>query len=165
LLCRPAELFFIEREGVLWDKQEVLIKVADNSAGDPKRPKNRNPRRIILPPPAAEAARIVPPRLDVPWLFYTQTGRRFSKSTLLYYWNPVRTLFGKPGMDFYELKHAGASHYVNELDIDPADVAFQIGHTDGGRLVRSTYGHPEEKRARDRMQEAFRERMRNGDHR
>ena len=55
--------------------------------------------------------------------------------------------------------HAGTSHYVNELNVDPADVSFQTGHTDGGRLIRTLYGHPEEKRARDRMQEAFRQRM------
>lgn len=159
LLIRPAELAFIERSDVLWDTGEVLVLDSDDGRGLPKLPKNDNKRKIILPPPAAEAARLVPPRIDVPWLFYTQTGRRFNKSSFNYYWNPVRVLFGRPGMDFYELKHAGCSHYVNELELDPQDVAVQAGHQDGGYRIRTLYGHPEEKRARERMQEAFRNRI------
>jgi hypothetical protein len=31
----------------------------------------------------------------------------------------------------------------------------QLGHTDGGRLVMTLYGHPNEDRARDRLDIAF----------
>jgi integrase len=158
VLCRLAELYFIARDDILWTEEELLLIDADDGAGDPKAPKNWNPRRVILPPQAAQAAKIVPPRIDVPWLFYTKTGKQFNKGSLFYYWNPVRTLFGRPGMDFYELKHAGTSYYVNELDLDEEDIAFQIGHMDGGKLIRTLYGHREERRARARMKEAFRER-------
>ena len=30
-----------------------------------------------------------------------------------------------------------------------------LGHTDGGRLVMTLYGHPDERRARDRLRMAF----------
>ncbi len=35
------------------------------------------------------------------------------------------------------------------------DVAVQLGHTDGGALVMSTYGHPSEDAARDRLRKAY----------
>ena len=95
------------------------------------------------------------PRLDVPWLFVTPRGRRFSKSSLYYYWNPVRAAFGRPGMDFYELRHFCATHLL-ELGVSHADVAVQLGHTDGGALVMSTYGHPSEDAARERLKRAYR---------
>ena len=66
-----------------------------------------------------------------------------SQEQPLYYWNPVRAAFGRPGMDFYELRHFCATHLL-ELGVSHADVAVQLGHTDGGALVMSTYGHPSE---------------------
>jgi integrase len=90
----------------------------------------------------------------VPWLVVTKRGRRFSKSSLHYYWNPVRAAFGRPGMDFYELRHFCATHLL-ELGVSHADVAIQLGHTDGGALVMSTYGHPSEDLARERLKRAY----------
>lgn len=93
-------------------------------------------------------------RLDVPWLVVTPRGRRFTESSLYYYWNPVRAAFGRPGMDFYELRHFCATHLL-ELGVSHADVAIQLGHTDGGALVMSTYGHPSEEGARERLKRAY----------
>jgi hypothetical protein len=41
-----------------------------------------------------------------------------------------------------------------ELGLSPADVAVQLGHTDGGALVMSTYSHPSERQARQRILDA-----------
>jgi integrase len=41
-------------------------------------------------------------------------------------------------MHFYELRHFCATHLL-ELGVSHADVAVQLGHTDGGALVMSTY--------------------------
>jgi integrase len=57
-------------------------------------------------------------------------------------------------MDFYELRHFCATHLL-ELGLSLADVAIQLGHTDGGALVMSTYGHPSEDAARERLKRAF----------
>ena len=81
-------------------------------------------------------------------------GGSSAKSSLLYYWNPVRAAFGRPGMDFYELRHFCATHLL-ELGVSHADVAMQLGHTDGGALVMSTYGHPSEDCARERLKRAY----------
>jgi integrase len=149
---RPGELFALHRADVGHD--EVVIRRNLDGTGQLKLPKNGKERVVILPPPAREALLGVVPRVDVPWLFVTRTGRQFRKSSLLYYWNPVRAAFGRPGMDFYELRHFCATHLL-ELGVSHADVAVQLGHTDGGALVMSTYGHPSEELARERLKRAF----------
>ena len=149
---RPGELFALERRDVGHD--EVTIRQNLDGTGTLKAPKNGRERIVVLPPPARDALADVPARLDVPWLFVTPRGRRFSKCSLYYYWNPVRAAFGRPGMDFYELRHFCATHLL-ELGVSHADVAVQLGHTDGGALVMSTYGHPSEDAARERLKRAY----------
>jgi integrase len=56
-------------------------------------------------------------------------------------------------MDFYE-RHYCATELLR-LGVSHADVAVQLGHTDGGSLVMSTYGHPSEDDARARLRAAF----------
>ena len=125
-----------------------------DGTGQLKLPKNGKRRVVILPPPARDALLDVAPRIDTSWLFVTGRGRQFRKSSLLYYWNPVRAAFGRPGMDFYELRHFCATHLL-ELGVSHSDVAVQLGHTDGGLLVMSTYGHPSEDGARERLKQAY----------
>jgi integrase len=149
---RPGELFALERSDV--GRDEVTIRQNLDGTGIIKVPKNGRERIVVLPPPAREVLADVPVRLDVPWQFVTPRGRRFTKSSLYYYWNPVRAAFGRPGMDFYELRHFCATHLL-ELGVSHADVAIQLGHTDGGALVMSTYGHPSEDLARERVKRAY----------
>jgi integrase len=149
---RPGELFALERRDV--GKDEVTIRQSLDATGQIKAPKNGRVRTVILPPPAREALAEVPARVDVPWLFVTPRGRQFTKSSHLYYWRAVRTGFGRPTMDFYELRHFCATHLL-ELGVAHADVAVQLGHTDGGALVMSTYGHPSEDAARERLKRAY----------
>jgi integrase len=149
---RPAELFALERSDIRSD--EVVIRQSLDGTGEVKRPKNGKERIVILPPPARNALDDVPRWVDMPWLFTTPRGRRLSKGSHYYYWRPVRTLFGRPGMDFYELRHFCATHLLG-LGVSHADVAVQLGHTDGGRLVMSIYGHPSEWDARPRLKRAY----------
>jgi hypothetical protein len=131
-----------------------VIRQSLDGTGQLKRPKSGNERIVILPPAARQALGDDPAWMDVPWLFTTPTGKRFTKGTHLYYWRPVRTLVGRPTMDFYELRHLCATHLL-ELGVAHADVAVQLGHTDGGALVMSTYGHQTEKGARERLKRAY----------
>lgn len=149
---RPGELFALERSDVGAD--EVVIRHSLDGTGKLKKPKNGRERVVILPPPARQALADVVPRLDVPWLFVTKRGRQLREPSLTYYWHPVRAAFGRATMDFYELRHFCATHLL-ELGLSPADVAVQLGHTDGGALVMSTYGHPSEDAARERLKRAF----------
>jgi integrase len=149
---RPGELFALERTDVRGD--EVVIRQSLDGTGKLKLPKNNKERVVILPPPARLALSDVVPRLDVPWLFVSKRGKQLRETSLTYRWHPVRAAFGRPTMDFYELRHFCATHLL-ELGLSPADVAVQLGHTDGGALVMSTYGHPSEDAARERLKRAF----------
>lgn len=150
--CRPAELYMLKWSDI--SEGEVRIRENLGSTGEVTAPKNGRLRRVILPPPAREALREMPRRATSPYVFTTKTGRRFNKSSHYYYWNPARASYGRPEMDFYELRHFCATHLL-ELGVSHADVAVQLGHTDGGALVMSTYGHPSEDAARHRLLAAF----------
>jgi integrase len=155
----PAELFVLERDDVDQEREEIRISRSLGSGGEVTLPKNGKPRTVVLPPPAREAMVSFPRRVDVPWLFTSKTGTRLSKISHYYLWNRVRDVAGRPGMDFYELRHFFAT-YLLEQGLSPADVAIQLGHTDGGALVMSTYGHPSEVAARQRIKKAFRPKVR-----
>jgi integrase len=114
---RPGELYALERQDVQAD--EVVIRQSLDGTGQIKLPKNGKERIVILPPPARAALADVPAWVDVPWLFATPRGRRFSKGTHLHYWRPVRAVFGRPTMDFYELRHFCATHLLNLAPIWP----------------------------------------------
>ena len=151
---RPGELFTLKWADVDFAVGEVRIRTSLGSTGEVTLPKNGRPRTVILPPPAADALRSMPRRSESPYVFTTPNGKRFSKTSHYYWWRAVRLAFGEPTMDFYELRHFCATHLL-ELGVSHADVAVQLGHTDGGALVMSTYGHPSEDAARDRLRAAF----------
>lgn len=156
---RPGELFMLKWADVDFAAGEVRVRTSLGTTGEVTLPKNGKPRTVILPPPAAEALRSMPRRADSPYVFTTPNGKRFSKSSHYYWWRAVRLAFGEPEMDFYELRHFCATHLL-ALGVSHADVAVQLGHTDGGALVMSTYGHPSDDAARDRLRAAFEEQPR-----
>ena len=129
---RPAELFMLKWTDVDFAKCEVRIRTSLGSTGEVTLPKNGSARTVILPPPAAEALRSMPRRAGSPWVFTTPSGRRFSKTSHYYWWRAVKVAFGAPEMDYYELRHFCATLLL-ELGVNHADVAVQLGHTDGGR--------------------------------
>jgi hypothetical protein len=43
------------------------------------------------------------------------------------------------------------------LGLDARDIAFHVGHQDGGELVRKVYGHADASLARERVRAAFRQ--------
>lgn len=151
---RPAELFLIKWSDLDFAKSAVHIRCSLGGTGDVTLPKNGKARTVVLPPSAADALRSMPRRADAPFVFTTPKGTHFTKTTHYYYWRAVKVAAGRPDMDFYELRHFCATRLL-ELGLSPADVAVQLGHTDGGALVMSTYGHPSEDAARQRIAEAF----------
>jgi integrase len=150
---RPGELF-----GLQWDDLDLRTGEARIARaivnGRETTPKNGKARTVIVPPPALEALRRMPRRVDTEHVFTSVTGRRLSKGSLLWAWKEVRAAAGRNGMDFYELRHCCATLLL-ERGVSHADVAIQLGHTDGGALVMSTYGHPSEELARERLKRAF----------
>lgn len=91
---------------------------------------------------------------STPRLFSTRTGAQWRQPSLSTHWGPVRDAAGRPDMDFYELRHYCATRLL-ELGLRDDEVAVQLGHTDGGELVRRVYGHPNDRRALERVRVAL----------
>lgn len=166
---RPGEVFGVRWGDIDFARAEVGVE-RRLYAGHCDLPKNGERRDVILPPPAAEALRAMPRTLSGDEVFRSKRGKPYSTILLRSYWLPVRSAFearlaparadelaqarGKPHLDYYELRHFCATMLL-ERGVDAADVALQLGHTDGGILVRRLYGHPDKAAARDRLRAAF----------
>lgn len=68
------------------------------------------------------------------------------------YWNIG---LGKTSL-YLATRHLYGWYALNVLELPPHVIALQLGHADGGRLVRELYGHPDAALARARTREAFR---------
>jgi len=149
---RPAEIFALKWGCLDFAAHEIAVMEQLDRRGRPKPPKNGEPRIIAMLPEAAAAIKSIPRQLASPGEIVFRTSRLclFSLSKLHYYWNPIRAAFGKPEMDFYELRHYCATLML-ENGVAPADLALHFGHRDGGGLVVKTYGHQSEDAARSRI--------------
>lgn len=150
---RPGELAALKWADLDPANRQAVISRALDGQGGEKTPKNGLARQIILPPRALEALGMVARRTDSPYVFHSPRGKGLRKGSLNYLWRPVAAAWRTRGgrdVDLYELRHACATLLL-ERGLRPADVAVQLGHTDGGRLVQILYGHPDEERALDRL--------------
>jgi integrase len=152
---RPAEMFVLQWSDLELAQSQIRINRSLGNTGEITLPKNGLRRCVVLPPQAREVLLAMPRRADSPYVFTTPGGQRFSKTSHYYYWRLLRLAAKRPDMAFYELRHFCATHLL-ELGVSHADVAVQLGHTDGGALVMSTYGHPSDEAARVRVLEAYR---------
>lgn len=121
-------------------------------------PKNSKTRVITLTPPAREAIQILP--RESKWAFTTMRGHNYTPSTRSYHWDRVRTAMNWLDRESRTVLYTATRHFAgwylyDVLGLDSEDVAFQLGHEDGGELVRTLYGHKERKRALVRIDEAF----------
>ena len=167
---RPGELFGLRWSDVDFDRNLIRVSRAYIAkTGTFGLPKSQEPRTVVLTPGAEDALKLL--RREGEAVFVTKQGRPFTPRVHHYYWDPVRRAFfrelpedhhlkvrkaanPRDVLDFYELRHFCAT-YLLELGLSPADVAVQLGHRDGGALVMSTYGHPSQDAARDRIRKAF----------
>jgi integrase len=90
------------------------------------------------------------------WVFTTLRGTHYTASSRSHHWNRVRCAAGLGQMDLYTAtRHYFAWYALNVLDLPPHVIALQLGHRDGGGLVRTNYGHPDAAIARERVRQAF----------
>jgi integrase len=151
--CRPGEAFVLRRDNLdLKNDEAELIANYDRSAGtETPGTKNRLTRKIVVPthPELRDALANLPVHLHQPYVF-TNQGMPWKPPTWYNRWNQIRKLSGNPKMRFYDLRHFCATQLL-EAGVEDADVAVQLGHEDGGELVRTVYGHPSRDAARDRI--------------
>lgn len=152
---RRGEVVVLEWGDIDFDRNEIEVSKTLSNDTEVLPPKNGKPRTIVLPPQAREALSQVPRRIDTERIFSTKMGRRFSKSTFHYAWNPVRCAAGRPALDWHELRHFTATYLVQDIGLMPAEAAHQLGHSDGGKLIMELYAHPDEDRMRNAIKQAF----------
>jgi integrase len=143
---RPGEIFALEWTDV--DFEAMRIRVMRRVyRGKTALPKSNRTRTIVLTPEARDVLLTVP--RDGALIFTAKAGGQLGQSLLTDYWAPIATDFGerpdKNGeldwVDFYELRHRCAYWLYVELGMPDRIVAVQLGHTDGGKLIRELYGH------------------------
>ncbi len=149
---RPGELFALRRDDI--QGQLCVIERALSSKTRQVGPTKTGRSRTVIVPPAAQDALLDVPPHPGGLLFMSPRERQWNQTSHYGYWKTLRTQAKRPGMDFYEMRHAAATMLL-ERGVSHADVAVQLGHTDGGALVMSTYGHPAEDGARARMLAAY----------
>lgn len=177
---RPGEIFGLDRPNLKLKRGEVEIFRQFHKRRI-QLPKNGLTRTLPFIPPRAEAALLRMPRRVHPAicpqtkgeiLFPGKRGQRISQQALLDYWRPVRAAFeasldperraelraprnpDSPEMDFYELRHWGATDMA-EKDIEDWVGALMMGHEDGGKLFRELYSHPSRRVAAERLRRAY----------
>jgi integrase len=135
---RPAELYGLRWSDVDLRNDEVRVaRQYSKSTRTFELPKNGKQRDIALTGPAKAALLEMPRPLDADELiFRASRGGPITGRVQHYYWHPVRCGFGRPSLDFYELRHFCASWLFNDLALPAQDVAHQLGHSDGGALVQ-----------------------------
>lgn len=148
---RPGELFALRRDDVAGQLCTVERSLARTGEIGPT--KTGRSRTVTIPPPAQDALEDVPIHPSG-LLFTSPHDRMWTQPSHHRYWQSLRKLAKRPGLAFYELRHAAAT-FMLERGVTPWDVAIQLGHTDGGQLVMELYGHPSEAGARARLLAAW----------
>lgn len=93
---------------------------------------------------------------DSEFVFATGRGTHYTPNSRIFHWNKLRVKAGLEHVDFYlATRHHFAWHALNVLGLDPAIIAEQLGHKDGGKLVEQLYGHPDRGLRRAKIREAF----------
>lgn len=102
--------------------------------------------------PPARVLDEVPHRPD-PLAFHSPRGQPLIKGTHGWSWKAVRAR-ADVDVRWHDLRHFCATQLL-ELGVDHFAVSIQLGHTDGGQLVMSRYGHPSVAAAKQRLLQPF----------
>ena len=147
---RAGELFALKWEDIGVDY--ILIRRSRKRDGSMGKPKNGKERKIAFVAPA-QVLDDLPHREDG-FVFHSPRGNPLIQGSHHYAWRSVRAAAGLRWMRWHDWRHFCATRLL-EMGMSHFDVSIQLGHTDGGALVMSTYGHPSHDAARARLVEAF----------
>lgn len=164
---RIGELCGLMWEDILWEEGKIHVqRQYRHRVKDLSLPKSQESRKIVMLEPVANALRDLPRLNGEGFVFYGRRDHRsYTPPSHSYFWAPVRAAFwaGLPkarqdqipqGFDFHELRHFCGS-YLADIGLSPQDIAFQLGHTDGGKLAQELYVHTYEDHASERIRRAF----------
>ncbi|MCW2953218.1 MAG: phage integrase [Conexibacter sp.] len=155
---RPGELDALGWKQIRWDDEEIDVTLQWNVKAREFTEPKYGPYTIALVERAKEPLLRAFARRDndAEYVFTTLRGHHYTPSTRIHHWDRVRTVDGLGDWSLYlATKHFFGSYALNQLGLDPAIIAEQFGHRDGGKLVEQLYGHPDKRRRRDLLRQAF----------
>ena len=147
---RPGELDALRHENIDYERSRIHVLEQFNATTRTfTLPKNGRTREA----PLTESARAALLALaeEGEFCFVPLRSTHFTPSSRSYHWKAVRAATGWTGTLYLATRHFAGAYMVNELEMDSEDVAIALGHTDGGTLVRTLYGHRDRDRALDRV--------------
>ena len=153
---RPGELDALRWTKVDFQAETVLVDEQWNAKTRSfETPKHHHIRTIALTEPARDRLLSLP--CESEFAFTTLRGSHYRPSSRAYHWNRIRCSAGLGNVDLYTAtRHYFGWYALNVLELPDHVIAAQFGHRDGGKLVRTLYGHPDAAIARHRVREAFR---------
>ena len=137
---RPGELDGLRWSSVDFGRERIrVVEQFNRTSRSRTLPKTGVVREAILTPPAREA-------LEGLWrgsefCFTNLHGRPWTDSARAKHWNKVRKAVGYTGTLYNATRHFSGWYMTNVLGLADSVVAIALGHEDGGKLVRTTYGH------------------------
>lgn len=156
---RPGEIDAMRWDWLDLDANRIHVREQWNvKARTWSLPKNDKTRTILLTPQAREALMRAPK--DGPFCFANLRGNHWTPSARNHHWDRVRTKMGWLERDSRVALYLATRHFAgwflyNVLELPAEDVAIQLGHEDGGELVRVLYGHRDRARTLARIERAF----------
>jgi integrase len=155
---RPGELDALRWTKVDFQAETILVDEQWNvKTREFTGPKCHHPRTIALTEPARDRLLSLPHESE--FVFTTLRGSHYLPSSRNHHWNRVRAAAGLGKTNLYlATRHYFGWYAFNVLGLSDKDIALHLGHRDGGKLVRTLYGHPDEQIAADKVREAFRTR-------
>jgi integrase len=153
---RPGELDALQWPQIRWADEEIDITIQWNVKAKTFTEPKYGPYTIALVGHARETLLRARRDSNSPYVFPTIRGTHYTPSSRTHHWNRVRIAAGIADTTLYlATRHYFGWYALNVLGLDPAIIAEQLGHKDGGRLVEQLYGHPDKKIRRAQIREAF----------
>lgn len=156
---RPGEL-----DALRWDRVDFaagriyVVEQWNVKTRSFELPKNGKTRVVLLTPQAREA--LLRHQNGLKWCFENTRGDHWTPSARSHHWDRIRALMGWLERDsrkslYLSTRHFAGWYLYNVLELPAEDVAIQLGHEDGGELVRTLYGHRDRHRTLARIERAF----------
>lgn len=153
---RPGELDALQWPQIRWADGEIDVTIQWNAKTRSFTAPKYGPYTVALVGHARETLLAAKHDSDGPYVFTTIRDTHYTPSSRTHHWNRVRAAARLGNVPLYlATRHYFGWYALNVLELDPAIIAEQLGHKDGGKLVEQLYGHPDRKRRLAKIRQAF----------
>jgi integrase len=156
---RPGEIDALRPTDIDLERQEIRVDRQWNSATHTFTTPKYGPYVAALTDPVLGLLERVP--VGGMYVFETLRRNHYTATSRTHHWNRVRCTVGTDSTLYLATRHHFGWYALNILGLEPAVIAVQLGHKDGGKLVELLYGHRDQNLAREKIRQAYRARPAN----